>query len=253
MAKVYFLGTGTSSGVPQIGCSCAVCSSHDARDTRLRTSVLLETAGRHFLFDCGPDFRYQMLKLGISKIDAIFITHEHYDHIGGLEDLRPSSLFKNLPVYADALCAEHLKQRLGYIFRDGKYPGVPQLDLHVIDAESPSFIKGLCVTPVRVLHGQLPILGYRVEDIAFITDMSQISAKEKEKLKGLKLLIVNALRQTPHHSHQMLSEALELIREVRPEESYLIHMSHQMGLHETVDQSLPPHVHLAYDGLVLEV
>ena len=250
MAKVYFLGTGTSSGVPQMGCTCRVCTSDDVRDKRTRTSVILETdTGKRFLFDCGPDFRTQFLRMPFSHLDAIFLTHEHYDHVGGLEDLRPHSTFGDVRVYADAVCAHHLKKRLSYIFREDKYPGIAQLDLQVVDAAHSYEIAGMTVQPIEVMHGRLPILGYRVGDFAYITDMSKIEDKEKVKLKGVKLLIINALRQYDHHSHQTLQQALDLIQEIRPEVCYLVHMSHQMGLHAEVEETLPSGVHLANDGL----
>ena len=254
MSKIYFLGTGTSSGVPQIGCNCAVCRSSDPRDARLRTSVVFESdAGKRFLFDCGPDFRTQLLRQPFSHLDAVFLTHEHYDHVGGLEDLRPYSTFGDVPVYTNALCAAKLKQRLSYLFADDKYPGIAQLNLKVLDKDKCYQIEGEQIQPIEVFHGKLPITGYRIANCAFITDMSRISDKELHKLNGLNILILNALRQYPHHSHQMLSEALDLIEKIKPRETYLIHMSHQMGLHAEVEARLPSHVHLAYDGLVLDL
>lgn len=254
MARIYFLGTGTSSGVPQIGCQCPVCLSHDLKDSRLRTSILYQTDnGKNILFDCGPDFRTQMLRSHISSIDAIFLTHEHFDHIGGLEELRPFSVFGNVPVYADSNCCCKVKERLAYLFQTEKYPGIPSISLNVINSEHTYSILGQKIQPVEVMHGKRSILGFRLAKFAYITDMSSIYNKEKDKLKGVKILIINALRQTPHHSHQMLSEALEIIKEVHPEESYIVHMSHQMGLHEVVDQLLPENVHLAYDGEIIDV
>ena len=250
MAKVIFWGTGTSSGIPQLGCKCPVCTSADFRDKRLRTSVLLETdKGIRILFDCGPDFRNQMLKLPSSHLDAIFLTHEHYDHIGGLEDLRPFSTFGQVPVFATSSCAIQLKRRLSYIFSDNPYPGIPKLKIQIITASQTYTIHEEQVMPIEVLHGKLSILGYRIGNFAFITDMSSIANKEILKLKGVEMLVINALRQTSHHSHQNLSEALEIIRIIQPQASYLVHMSHQMGLHSEITAKLPIHVHLAYDGL----
>lgn len=250
MPKLYFLGTGTSTGVPQMGCGCKVCRSVDPRDSRLRTSVLIETeAGKRLLVDCGPDFRQQMLALPFGPIGAVLLTHEHYDHVGGLDDLRPLSVFGRVDVYADEYCARHLLQRIPYCFVEHKYPGVPNIALHHLTPHVQISTAGLEILPVRVMHGELPIVGFRIGKMAYITDMSAMESGEKEYLKGVKLLVVNALRMDGHHSHQSLPEALRFIGELKPERAYLIHMSHQIGLHAEVEKMLPPHVHLAYDGL----
>ena len=248
--KLMFLGTGTSTGVPQMGCRCAVCRSDDRRDRRLRTSALLETAdGRRVLFDCGPDFRQQMLRLPFSRLDAVLLTHEHYDHVGGLDDLRPFSVFGNVEVFAGVSCARHLQERIPYCFVAHKYPGVPQIRLHTLEPGGVQHIAGLDVLPIEVMHGKLPILAYRIGSFAYITDMSAIAPGELERLRGVRTLVLNALRLEPHHSHESLDEALEMIATLQPERSFLIHASHQIGLHESVQAGLPEGVTLAYDGL----
>ncbi len=250
MPKLIFLGTGTSCGVPQLGCQCKVCTSADKRDKRLRTSALYQADnGKQILIDCGPDFRQQMLPLPFRPIDGVLITHEHYDHVGGLDDLRPYSYKKDIDIYAPAGCVKHLKMRMPYCFVENKYPGVPMIDLHAIHDEQTITVAGLDVQIIHVMHGQLPIFAYRIGDMAYITDMSGISIDEKVKLIGVKVLIINALRRKYHHSHQTLDDALRLIADVSPKRSYLIHMSHDIGLHEEVEKILPDNVHLAYDGL----
>lgn len=250
MPKLIFLGTGTSCGVPQLGCQCKVCTSADKRDKRLRTSALYQADnGKQILIDCGPDFRQQMLPLPFRPIDGVLITHEHYDHVGGLDDLRPYSYKKDIDIYAPAGCVKHLKMRMPYCFVENKYPGVPMIDLHAIHDEQTITVAGLDVQIIHVMHGLLSIFAYRIGDMAYITDMSGISIDEKVKLMGVKVLIINALRRKYHHSHQTLDDALRLIADVSPKRSYLIHMSHDIGLHEEVEKILPDNVHLAYDGL----
>lgn len=254
MAKLYFLGTGTSTGVPQMGCGCPVCRSTDPHDRRLRTSALLETeAGRRILIDCGPDFRQQLLALPFKPLGAVLLTHEHYDHVGGLDDLRPFSVFGRVDVYADAYCAKHLLDRIPYCFVEHKYPGVPNIALHTVQPGVPFSVAGVEVLPLRVMHGKLLILGYRIGSLGYVTDMSAMDACDLERLRGVQTLVVNALRLEPHHSHQSLGEALQMISSLSPQESYLIHASHQIGLHAEVSAQLPPHVHLAYDGLQIPV
>lgn len=250
MSSITFLGTGTSTGVPQIGCRCKVCQSKDSHDKRLRTSALVETDdGRRILIDCGPDFRQQALSVSFSPIDAVLLTHEHYDHVGGLDDLRPFTFMKSMDIYANDLCAESLKQRMPYCFAEHRYPGVPKISLQILQGNECMEILDMKVRPIRVMHDKMPILGYRIGNMAYITDMSMIRDEEKSKLNGLNVLVVNALRKTFYHSHQTLQEALYLIGEVQPKQAYLVHMSHEMGLHAEVEKELPKGVHLAYDGL----
>lgn len=232
-----------------MGCQCPVCTSADPRDRRLRTSALIERAdGHRVLIDCGPDFRAQMLRLPFRKLDGILLTHEHYDHVGGIDDLRPFSVFGDVDLYGDRHTLHDLKLRMPYCFVEHKYPGVPKLSLHEVSADGRVPIPGWDIRPVEVMHGKMPIFGYRVGPLTYITDMSRITDEEKLKLAGTEILVVNALRLTPHGSHQSLGEALALIEEIKPREAYLIHMSHQIGLHAEVAATLPPHVHLAYDG-----
>ena len=248
--KITFLGTGTATGNPEIGCSCAVCTSRDPRDWRLRASVLVEVAGKRLLIDGGPDFRYQMLRAKCVHLDAVLLTHEHYDHVGGLDDLRPFSREKDVAIYTEANVVEAIKTRMPYVFRAHKYPGVPNLVLHTVGL-APFEAAGVPIQPIRVMHAKLPILGFRIGDFAYLTDLKYLPEEEFAKLAGLEVLVVDALRRGTHLSHEGLEEALVLIARIRPKEAYLTHMSHRIGLHAQIDKQLPPHVHYAYDGLTL--
>ncbi|MBQ4358453.1 MAG: MBL fold metallo-hydrolase [Paludibacteraceae bacterium] len=248
--KLLFLGTGTSTGVPQLGCNCDVCRSIDPKDMRLRASAMLTTdTGRQFLIDCGPDFRYQALKYHIGVGDAILFTHEHFDHAWGLNEIRP---LHQADLYAEDRVLKCFRDTLPYIFNEHPYPGAPDLRLHRIKEEKPFSIAGERIIPIRALHMQLPVLGYRIGDFAYVTDFSSIAESEKEKLRGVKVLVLGALRKSEHPAHLKLSDALDLARDLAAEQTFFTHMSHDMGKHEDVNRQLPPHVQLAYDGLRVE-
>lgn len=252
--KVTFLGTGTSCGVPTIGCDCEVCTSKDPRDKRLRTSALVETAGTRVLIDCGPDFRQQVLPLPFSKIDGILLTHAHYDHVAGIDDVRPFSRFGDVDIYADSHTSEALRHNLPYCFAKEKYPGVPDLNLHTIEPHKEITIGDITVMPIRVMHGKLPILGYRFGRFAYITDMKTIEPQEMAYLDGVEVLAVNALRfEKYHHSHQLVPDAIEFARSVGAKRTLFIHANHDMGLHAGLQARFPEGFEMAYDGLVIEV
>lgn len=252
--KLTLLGTGTSQGVPLLGCDCEVCRSSDSKDRRLRTAALLETESTRILIDCGPDIRMQLMEQPFKKIDAVLLSHIHYDHVAGIDDLRPYCKFGDIPLYVEQNVADGLKQTMPYCFTEHLYPGVPKLDLHVIHPHQHLPIGDVDVLPIRVLHGSLPILGYRFGNLVYITDMKTISLSEYAWLDGLRVLVVNALRwEKQHHSHQLVNEALALSNIVKAEQTYLIHVTHQMGLHEMVNKRLPLGVELAYDGQIIEV
>lgn len=252
--KVTFLGTGTSQGVPVIGCHCEVCRSLDFRDKRLRSSVHLEVNGLSLVIDTGPDFRQQMLRANIQHLDAVLFTHEHKDHTAGLDDIRPFNFRqkKAMPLYARAHVIEQLKREYAYAFEEQQYPGVPQLAIHRID-NRPFHVGGVEVVPVEVMHYRLPVLGFRVGSFAYITDANHIPESEKEKLRGVDVLVLNALRQQSHISHFTLQEALLLADELEAKQAYFTHISHQMGRHAEVEKQLPANRYLAYDGLQLYI
>lgn len=248
--SIRILGSGTSTGVPQIGCHCEVCRSTDPRDNRLRQSALVTVGGKNILIDCGPDFRQQMLSCGSPQLDALLITHIHYDHIAGLEELRG---FGSLPIFAKADVIAALHERLAYCFAEHPYPGVPHFNLIEIDDNHPFDCAGITVEPIPVLHYKLPILGFRIGPLAYITDCKTIDHSQVERLHGVPLLLINSLRIEEHLSHLALWQALELIEQVKPGRAVLVHMSHHMGLHAQVSKLLPAGVSLAYDGMVVEV
>lgn len=254
MTKLTFLGTGTSQGVPMISCHCRVCSSQDPYDHRLRSSVLVETDDRTLLIDCGPDFRQQMLREHIDKVDAILFTHNHKDHIAGLDDVRAFNytLQRPMDVYAEEYVLQTIKKEFSYAFSEKKYPGVPEIILHAID-ETPFGIGNTKIIPIRGHHLMLPVLGFRIGNLCYITDMNRIEEQEVEKFKGVDILVINALRREKHLSHFCLDEALQVIEKAAPKRTYLTHISHQMGRYaEIKDELADRNVYFAYDGLKLE-
>ena len=252
--RVTFLGTGTSQGVPVIACGCEVCTSADSRDKRLRTSILIEGEEKVVVIDSGPDFRQQMLRANVQHLDAIVFTHEHKDHVAGLDDIRAFNYKQQGPidVYADERVQEALKREFYYIFHEFKYPGIPQLNLHTINSE-PFNIGKITFTPIEVMHYKLPVLGFRIKDFTYITDAKTVSDKEKEKIRGSKILVVNALQMQEHISHFTFDEAIAFAQDIGAEKTYLTHISHRLGKHADVSAVLPPGIELAYDGLELVI
>lgn len=251
--KITFLGTGTSTGVPEVGCKCEVCTSTNPKDQRLRSSALIEVDGKRILIDCGPDFRQQMMNIPFAKIDGVLLTHEHYDHVSGIDDLRPFCRFGDVQIYAERRVVEALKARIPYCFMEHKYPGVPLIELNQIEAEKDFELEGIQITPIRVMHNSLPIIGYRIGDFAYLTDIKYIPEEELHKLENLDTLVINALRHTHHIAHETLEEALVNIERIAPKKAYLTHMAHQIGLHDQVQKTLPKNVFLAYDGLEITI
>lgn len=257
--KLTFLGTGTSQGVPVIGCSCDVCRSEDRRDRRLRTSAMVEIGDLRLVIDAGPDFRYQMLREGVTRLDAILLTHQHKDHTAGIDDVRAFN-FVNYPtirtmhIYGNEPTIERVKMEYDYAFAENKYRGVPVIELHTIDEQQTLNIGGVDITPIIGEHSKrFRSVGYRIGDMAYITDFSHIDPAEEAKLQGVKIMVINALRWEPHDSHFSVAEAIEIINRVRPERAYLTHMSHGIGLYAEASKRLPEGVEFAYDGLVVEI
>ncbi|MBK7390958.1 MAG: MBL fold metallo-hydrolase [Bacteroidia bacterium] len=252
--KITFLGTGTSQGVPVIACRCQVCNSADFRDKRLRSSILIEKGTTAVVIDSGPDFRQQMLRAEVNHIDGLLFTHEHKDHIAGMDDIRAYNYVhrEKVNIYANLQVQEALHREFPYVFADFKYPGVPEINMHTID-ESAFSIGEIEFLPVPVLHYRLPVLGFRIGDFTYITDANHITEQSMSLIRGSKIIVINALRREPHVSHFTLDEALEVIGKLGPEKAYLTHISHQLGMHEDVNAELPAHVQCAYDGLVIEI
>lgn len=250
--KITFLGTGTSQGVPIVACDCDVCISPDSRDKRLRSSILVETEKTRFVIDAGPDFRQQLLSQKIKQLDAVVFTHEHKDHIAGLDDVKAFNFINKMrmPIYATKRVETALQREFAYIFSEEKYPGIPEIDLINFDNE-PFYVGDILLSPVNVMHYKLPVKGFRINDFAYVTDANFIPEDEKLKLKNLNVLVLNALRREPHVSHFTFEEAIDLVNELKPKKAYFTHISHQLGLHETVSKELPNNIELAVDGLQL--
>jgi phosphoribosyl 1,2-cyclic phosphate phosphodiesterase len=252
--KVTLLGTGTSQGVPVVGCQCAVCHSDDPRDCRLRTAAFVEVEGLNILLDAGPDLRMQLLHSNITRVDAVLVTHEHKDHLAGLDDIRPIYFMMKEPIqiYAMPRVLKVIRKDYDYAFRQHPYPGVPSFVLHPVNND-PFMVGSVEIIPIHVRHLTLPILGFRIQDMAYITDGSFIAETEMQKLQGLKLLVINALRIKEHYSHFNLQQALAIIERLQPEQAVITHVSHEMGLYQEVSRGLPPNVRIGYDGLSYEI
>ena len=252
--KVTFLGTGTSQGIPVIACDCKVCTSENPKDNRLRTSILIEENNQTIVIDTGPDFRQQMLRENVQKLDAIVFTHQHKDHVAGMDDIRAFNykFKKDMDIYCTAEVEEALIREFPYVFSAYKYPGVPEIKVHNIKNE-PFNINGIELIPIEGLHYKLPVFGYRIKDFVYLTDVSFVSESEKEKMKGAEVIVLDALRKTPHISHFTMEQAVELLEELKPKQGYLIHISHLMGMHNEVVDELPNFIKPAHDGLVLSL
>jgi phosphoribosyl 1,2-cyclic phosphate phosphodiesterase len=253
MLKIHFLGTGTSQGIPVIGSTHPVCLSNNSKDKRLRVSVLIQWENTHLVIDCGPDFRQQMLRTDCTHLDGILFTHEHADHTAGLDDIRPFFFRQgDIPIYGSKRVIENLNLRFGYIFSsENKYPGAPSVEQNVIDAQTPFAFKNKTVIPIEVYHNTLSVMGFRIDDFCYLTDVKTIAEEEHQKLKNLDVLVLSALRTEPHPNHLNLDEALKMIEKIKPKKAYLTHISHLMGFHDEVSKDLPPNVFLAYDTLTV--
>lgn len=252
--EIVFLGTGTSGGVPLIACQCHVCKSADSRDKRLRTSILLRQGNFTVVVDCGPDFRQQMLREDVRHLDAVLMTHPHKDHTGGIDDIRSFNFINKRPIdfYADLHTEMGIKEQYSYAFTETDYPYLPKMNFHRITDEK--FKVGpMDVTPIEVMHATMPVKGFRIGNFTYITDAKTISAAERDKIRGTKVLVLNALRETEHYSHLSIEQALKIVEDVKPELTYFTHMSHQFGLHAEMEKKMPAHVRIAYDGLKIEV
>lgn len=245
--QIEFLGTGTSTGVPQIGCMCKTCTSDNVKDKRLRASILVSVNNTRILIDCGPDFRQQMIRSNIPHLSGILITHEHYDHLGGLDDVRP---FGSTHVYAEARVLKTIQQNLSYSFQEKKYPGVPQIHLHEISTQVFE-IEQLAIQPIRIMHAKLPIVGFRIGNMAYLTDVKSIPNESFEQLTNLDILILSALRTQEHISHLTLNEAITIAEKINAKQTFFTHMSHDMGLHYDTNKLLKKNIQLAYDGMII--
>lgn len=252
--KIIFLGTGTSQGVPVIACSCRVCSSTDLKDKRFRSSILIEINNKAIIIDTGPDFRSQMLANQVQQLNAVLFTHEHKDHIAGLDDIRPFNFKQQEPisVYASERVEKAIKREFHYIFADKKYPGIPEISLHQIDLEPFTIFQNIKITPIQVKHFLMPVLGFRINNFTYITDAKTIEKKEIEKIKGTEILVINALRIEPHPAHFNLDEALQFINLIKPKKAFLTHISHLFGTHKEIEKLIPENVFVSYDGLQLD-
>lgn len=252
--KITFLGTGTSQGVPVIACSCAICTSSDERDKRLRSSVKIEIGGKVIVIDSGPDFRTQMLRSRTERLDALLFTHEHKDHIAGMDDIRPFNFIagQHIQVYATERVEHALRREFYYAFGENRYPGAPELTVKRIDIE-PFTAAGIPIIPIQAMHAEMPVLGFRIGDFTYLTDANYLSDSELEKILGSKVFVINALRKEKHYSHFSLTEALQIIEKVKPGKAYLTHISHKLGLHADIEKELPKGIYAAYDNLQIEI
>lgn len=251
---ITFLGTGTSQGVPVIACECSVCQSSDQRDKRLRSSILIETKGKKLVVDTGPDFRYQMLRENVTQLDAVLFTHEHKDHVAGLDDVRAFNFKQQgaIPVYGSRQVLDALKKEFSYIFSDQSYPGIPQIHIHEIKNQQFTLSGNIDVLPIRVMHFRLPVMGFRIGDFTYITDAKTVSPEEIDKIRGTKVLVINALQREKHISHFTLEEAIAFAELIGAESTWFTHISHRLGSHALVSEELPAGIRLAYDGLKIE-